>query len=121
MLGAYAKILSLDDSERLVGLSESLTTRIRASRLRTPELMAELREWADAVSQDDYGDNAAHQFVILKEGRTIPEDGIEFDVPAKDTHRLTKAVLSAVRRLHLNSGHPPESRPGKDVPSGRRL
>ena len=33
--------------------------------------------------------------------------GIEFDIPAEHESKITKSVFSAVRRPHVNSGHPP--------------
>ena len=37
----------------------------------------------------------------------IPDAGIEFDIPEQYEKNMTKSLLSSVRRLHLNSGHPP--------------
>ena len=95
VLGAYAKVLAGSGPDRIVGLANALEPRIRATRLRTPDQMAELRVWAREMSQSDYGKNAKEstQFMIIKEGKTIPEAGIEFDVPDKDASRMTKAIL----------------------------
>ena len=48
-------------------------------------------------------------FAIMKEGKDIPEDGIEFDIPPEHHSRIAKSLLSSVRRLHINSGHPPNA------------
>ena len=46
-------------------------------------------------------------FVIVNEGTSIPKDGIEFDIPREKLERVSVTLLDAVRRLHFNSGHPP--------------
>ena len=39
----------------------------------------------------------------------IPETRIEFDVPQEHHRKIPKSLLAAVRRLHFNSGHPPNA------------
>ena len=45
--------------------------------------------------------------VIVNEGTSVPKDGIEFDIPREKLERVSVTLLDAVRRLHFNSGHPP--------------
>ena len=46
--------------------------------------------------------------MIVNEGKDIPEGGIEFDLPT-EMQNVPKALLQSVRRLHINSGHPPNA------------
>ena len=39
----------------------------------------------------------------------LPQDGIEFDLPPEQHRQMPKALLSSVRRLHINTGHPPNA------------
>ena len=46
-------------------------------------------------------------YAVVNEGKSIPESGIEFDIPPEYHGQVTKSLLSSVRRLHINTGHPP--------------
>ena len=46
-------------------------------------------------------------YAIVEEGERIPALGIEFDLKPTDHKLVTKSLLSSVRRLHINCGHPP--------------
>ena len=46
-------------------------------------------------------------FAIVDEGERIPACGIEFDLSPADKKNITRSLLSSVRRLHINCGHPP--------------
>ena len=82
--------------------------------------MAELRVWAREMSQRDYGRYAKEstQFMIIKEGKTIPEAGIEFDVPDKDASRMAKAILGGRAADARELRAPSQQRLGKSVPVG---
>ena len=47
--------------------------------------------------------------MILPESSTIPSEGIDFDLPDELRRRVSKAFLGCCRRLHINSGHPPNA------------
>ena len=46
-------------------------------------------------------------YANVDEGQRIPALGIEFDLNSTDHKLVTKSLLSSVRRLHVNCGHPP--------------
>ena len=46
-------------------------------------------------------------YAIVDEGERVPACGIEFDLSSADHKNVTKSLLSSVRRLHINCGHPP--------------
>ena len=48
-------------------------------------------------------------YAVLEEDTDIPEGGIEFDLPPELHKKVPKALLSSIRRLHFNSGHPPNA------------
>ena len=48
-------------------------------------------------------------YAILQEDTDISEGGIEFDLPPELHKKVPKALLSSIRRLHFNSGHPPNA------------
>ena len=39
----------------------------------------------------------------------IPTDGIEFNLPPDVAKQAPKSLLAAIRRMHINTGHPPNS------------
>jgi transposase InsO family protein len=45
-------------------------------------------------------------FPIINEGLRIPSEGIELDVPNDMISKIPKPLLAAMRRLHVNTGHP---------------
>ena len=53
------------------------------------------------------GSNETH--AILEDDTDIPEGGIEFDLPPELHKKVPKALLSSIRRLQSNSGHPPNA------------
>ena len=48
-------------------------------------------------------------FSVVDEGKEILDDGIEFDLPPELRGKIPKSLLSSVRNLHFNSGHPPNA------------
>ena len=50
-----------------------------------------------------------HVHTVVDEKTDIPVGGIEFDIPDKFHSRASKSLLDSVRRLHFNSGHPPNA------------
>ena len=48
-------------------------------------------------------------YSVYDEKTKVSEGGIEFDLPPELHGKISKALLSSVRRLHFNSGHPPNS------------
>ena len=46
---------------------------------------------------------------VIDEGEEVPVDGIDFDVPPDQVKKCTKTLLAAIRRLHINTGHPPNA------------
>ena len=48
-------------------------------------------------------------YVIVNEGVDVPPLGISFDLPRESLPQSTKTLLNSVRRLHINTGHPPNS------------
>ena len=80
------------------------------------EQMVDLLEWCQTTARHSHVDqslldyNEAYStFVIVEEGHMIPPDGIDFDIPKEHLGKMTKSLLQAVRRLHLNCGHPPNA------------
>ena len=52
-------------------------------------------------------DRSNETYAIVEEDGDIPEGGIEFDLPPELHKKCPKALLSSIRSLHFNSGHPP--------------
>ena len=48
-------------------------------------------------------------FSIYEEPGQIPEAGIEFNIEGDLKYKVTAPLLSSLRRLHINSGHPPNA------------
>jgi hypothetical protein len=89
--------------ERLFSLRKGLTNQVRKLRLRTPDAMAELRE---ALPQEP-PDQCVN--TVIDEGTSVPKDGIEFTVPDDYRAAVPRSLLAAIRRLHINCGHPPNA------------
>ena len=106
------------DFPRIVRLSKALDARIRGLGLQAPEEMVDLLQWCHShtvhMSETSNGASAdssdsKQAYVIVNEGTEVPEEGIEFDVPTEHVGRMTKSLLQSIRRLHINSGHPPNA------------
>ena len=103
------------DQDRFRLLCTSLDSRVRNLGVRAPEAMVEQLRWlrvhprfwerAESARPCD----ASEVYVIVEEGQSIPQDGIEFDVQPKHVGNMTKSLLQSVRRLHINCGHPPNA------------
>ena len=89
------------EPERLEALQVALTHQIRRRRLQTPTPMLELREKLVRSPTRDHGVNK-----VIDEGTSVPQDGIEFTIPDSFSGTVPKSLLGAVRRLHINCGHP---------------
>ncbi len=91
------------EPERLHSLARTLDARIRAAGVFADENMT-------ALLYDLKCDSSpwvVHS--VVREGKEIPEDGIEFDIPPDLHSKVTKSLLSSLRRLHFNTGHPPNT------------
>ena len=102
ILQGFTRTLESKEPDRLACLVRSLDARIRAAGAFADESMVALRQ--------DLGQSpAASAFAVVNEGKDIPEGGIEFDIPPEHHKNITKSLLSSVRRLHINTGHPPNA------------
>ena len=89
--------LTHQEPERIKSLLRAIDARIRGAGLAAETFMVDLsRDLKEHVN-----------YRIIREKGDIPEAGIEFDVPPELHAKMPKSLLSAVRRLHFNSGHPP--------------
>ena len=101
MIG-FADTLYRKEPQRIQSLIRSIDTRLRGCGLMADDCMVQL-----AVH---LGGNYREQvFAIMDEDTDIPEGGIEFDLPPELHKRIPKSLLQSVRRLHFNSGHPPNA------------
>ena len=100
VLNGYFEHLSRVDPERLYGLQSALRKQVRTLKLRLDlgkvTMLKKLERWRERRTQVVN--------VVVDEGTVLPEDGIEFDVDPK--LKPPKPLLAAVRRLHINTGHP---------------
>ena len=112
---------------RLQRLARAIDARVRGLLLSAPGELVEMLQWCEAhrsfweraesarpkrngANKSTSTTKASQEiFVIVNEGAQIPEAGIEFDVPGEHVGRMTKSLLQSVRRLHINSGHPPNA------------
>ena len=90
--------------ERLVNQCQVLDQRTRCEGIHANPAQLEVHEWLQ-----DYCPKISAVQIVLKEGGGLPEDGLHFDIPEPLHTKIPKALLSAVRRLHINCGHPPTS------------
>ena len=100
MLLGFGTLLSKKDPNRVAFLLRSLDVRIRGAGSFADEQMVAL--------SDHLGKDLA-VYGIFSEPGQIPEAGIEFEIPDDLKKSVTKPLLSSLRRLHINSGHPPNA------------
>ena len=94
------------EPERIKSLVRSLDMRIRGAGMYADTHMVNLAEAlnrslgvAPSIDQEAYA--------VIDEKTPVPEAGIEFDIPPEMHAKIPKSLLSSIRRLHFNSGHPP--------------
>ena len=95
MIG-FGRTLHHKEPERIKGLVRAVDARIRGAGLCADSYLVGM-----AKEMENY------TYAIVEEGGEIPEGGIEFDIPPEYHGKIPKSLLSSVRRLHFNSGHPP--------------
>ena len=100
MLG-FGETLHNKEPERLRSFLRSCDVRIRGAGMYADDLMVNLCNLLGKRSNETYA--------IVEEDGDIPEGGIEFDLPPELHKKCPKALLSSIRRLHFNSGHPPNA------------
>ena len=93
-------------------MQHALDRRIRGEGMQATSDMVRLHEellgmgfGAGSASNKSHGGT----YAIVNEGDTIPQDGIEFNVPPEALPKMTKSLLNSIRRLHVNTGHPPNA------------
>jgi len=103
ILDGFSRTLLDKEPSRLTCLVRCLDSRIRAAGLFANEHMTALRaDLCVALTAHD-------AYAIINEKCDIPDGGIEFDLPPEQHKQVTKSLLSSVRRLHINTGHPPNA------------
>ena len=65
--------------------------------------------FADLSTEEAPDEDDNEVCVVVDESTALPSEGIEFDVPPQHIGSMTRSLLSCVRRLHINSGHPPNA------------
>ena len=98
MKGFRETVLQKEPS-RIHNLSRALGSRIRAFGMFADDAGADLR-WAQTCLTES--------FMIVNEGKDIPGGGVEFVLPP-DMQNVPKSLPQSVRRLHVNSRHPPNA------------
>jgi len=106
VMTGLAETLHHKEPERIKSLIRSLDSRIRGAGIYADTHMVNLSEMLCRPRKDlvSCGHDA---FAVIDEKGDIPEAGIEFDLPPELHQKVPKALLSSIRRLHFNSGHPP--------------
>ena len=99
ILRGFRCLVLRKDRERLRLLRVSLDSRVRGMGVRAQEEMVELLRWLEmrpelrertvsvrprrGAEEQCVTAKAAEAYAIIEEGHTVPQDGIEFDVPPK--------------------------------------
>ena len=116
----FTKTMCRKDPRRMQRLRRALDARIRGTGMFASEHMVNLAETLDrrlgtetsglipGPSRDSKLPSE-EVYAVVDEKTSIPVGGIEFDIPEKFHSRASKSLLDSVRRLHFNSGHPPNS------------
>ncbi len=99
MIG-FAETLHQKEPERIQSLIRSIDARLRGVGLYADECMVNLVDTLGTKYRESV-------YAVIDEKTPIPEAGIEFDLPPELHGKIPKSLLSSVRRLHFNSGHPP--------------
>ncbi len=99
MIG-FADTLQTKEPQRIQSLIRSIDTRLRGQGLMADDCMVQLAHHLGGKWRE-------HVYAIIDEKTPIPEAGVEFDLPPELHGKIPKSLLSSVRRLHFNSGHPP--------------
>ena len=100
ILLGYRRLMLRKSPNRLERLQRALHYRRRADRIQAPPDADEIEDWLLKNLREHSTQ------VIVNEGESIPRDGIEFDLPPEHIGQTPKAMLNALRRLHVNCGHP---------------
>ena len=90
-------------------LRRAIDARIRGAGMFANEHMVHLVQVLDRHIRTHGVDCDHHVHTVVDEKTEIPVGGIEFDIPDKFHSRASKSLLDSVRRLHFNSGHPPNA------------
>ena len=101
MLG-FGETLHQKEFNRLKIFLRSCDARIRGAGIYAEESIVNLVHLLNSCADHDI-------YIIYDEKTDVPEGGIEFDLPPKLHGKISKALVSSVRRLHFNSGNPPNS------------
>ena len=101
MLG-FGEALHQKEPERVKAFLRSCDARIRGAGIYAEQNIVNLVHLLNSRADHD-------TYAIYDEKTDVPEGGIEFDLPPELYGEISKALLSSVRRLHFNSGHPPSS------------
>ena len=117
ILLGFTETLMRTDKPRLFALIKALDQRIRGigpsihddTVEMLSRLKSRLRSKANNIGSTSAGEVPDESFPIVNEGSDIPAAGIDFDLPVKQMANVTKSLLDCVRRLHLNTGHPPNA------------
>ena len=102
MLG-FGETLHNKEPERLRSFLRSCDVRIRGAGMYADEHMVNLSSLLKRQRPEN------NIYAVIEEDGDIPEGGIEFDLPPELHKKCPKALLSSIRRLHFNSGHPPNT------------
>jgi hypothetical protein len=97
----FIEQLQEDDPARLQELQRTLHRKIVSEGLAAEKAMIMLHSRLAARTPS----RGYKAYVILDEGTSVPNDGIEF-VPREQSANMPKALLAVVRRMYLNTGHP---------------
>ena len=103
ILKGFVYVSSQKEPSRLAYLARSLDSRVRAVGLFASQGIVELKNELDKCK----GKNKV--YAIVDEHQNIPGDGIEFDLKPEIHSKMTKSLLASIRRLHINTGHPPNT------------
>ena len=102
----FEKTLSIKEPDRVKSLARALDARISAVGMLADCYMV---EFAEHYKHLPFAAPCEQVYANIKENEDIPEAGSEFDLPAHLHGKIPKSLMSSVRRLHFNSGHPPNA------------
>ena len=103
ILRGLFKTLSRKEPARLVRLKRALERRVVALRSGAPESMVRLLEWCRNLKETVDCEILAAE---AADDGMMPPMGISFDINPEQRKKAPAELLTALRKMHCNSGHP---------------
>ena len=103
ILRGLFKTLSRKEPARLVRLKRALERRVLALRSGAPESMVRLLEWCRDFTEPVDCETWAAQG---GDDTMMPPMGTSFDITPEQRKKAPPELLTALRKMHCNSGHP---------------